>query len=163
MRRFILSVCVVLLAAVPAHAQEVPRWYAQVPLLPLAEGEHPDIEELLSAHWADYFRAGGELGFDLDQVRAGRVDLDGGDDGELVLMIDHPRWRADDGKPFVVAAWTGGRWVPVGWGWGEEDGVFVTTEVIDGWRTIDAGNFLMRWTAGGYQRERKPAGTGLSP
>jgi len=155
MRRFALLLCLVVLGGPPALAQSAPRQLAAIPLLPLTAGDHPDVEELLNTHWRGYYRGSGEFGFTIDQVRAGRFDLDGDDDPELLLLIDKPNWQAQEGKPFVVATWVKGHWLAVGWGWGDEDQVFVTDEVIDGWRTLDTPKLLMRWTAKGYRRDPK--------
>ena len=156
MRRVALLICLVVLAALPAQAQvAAPHPLAAVPMLPLAAGPHPDIEDLLRRHWRDFFEGGGEHAFTLNDVRAGRFDFDGDGDPELVLMIDRPDWQSDDGKPLVIATWTEHHWLPVGWGWGDEDQILVTDQVIDGWRTLDIGKFLMRWTPNGYQRDPK--------
>ena len=155
MRRIALLLLLALFAVSPAQAQTAPRPLAEVPMLPLAPGPHPDIEALLRLHWRDYFEAAGPHAFTLDEVRAGRFDLDGDDDPELVLMIDRPDWHGIDGQPLLIATWVDHHWLPVGWGWGEEDQVLVTDESIDGWRTLDIGNYLMRWTAKGYRRDPK--------
>jgi len=155
-RRIALLFCLVVLAALPVQAGgPSPRLVAMVPMLPLSPGPHPDIEDLLQRHWRDYFEGTGAHAFTLAEVRAGRIDLDGDGDDELVLMIDRADWQSDEGKPLVVATWTERHWLPVGWGWGDEDQIFVTDEVIDGWHTLDAGKFLMRWTPKGYRRDPK--------
>lgn len=155
MRRLLLLFrLVVLFAPLPALAQvpPEPRLYAEVAMLHLDSQPHPDIEALLRSHWGNYFQAQGDpADFTLAQVRVGRFDLDGDGDPELFLMIDQPHWVTTGGKPLVVATWVDGHWLPVGWGWADEDGVFVTDEVLDGWRSIVAGNTLMQWTAKGYR------------
>ncbi len=157
MRRITLLFILVLAALLPlsAHADGRPKQLAMVPLLPLADDAHPDIDDLLGRFWHGYYRVESEYGFGPADVRAGRFDLDGDGDAELVLLIDQPKWRGADGLPFVVATWRDHRWLPVGWGWGDDDGIFVTDEVVDGWRTLDAGAFWMRWTKDGYRRDRK--------
>lgn len=154
MRRIALLLCLAcLLAASTAVAQA--RQLVQVPMLPLAEGEHPDLEALLTLHWKEYWRRSGPDGFGPGEMRAGRVDLDGDGDPELILMIDKPAWLSEYGKPLVIATWVDHHWLPVGWGWGEEDNVFVLDEVVEGWRTVETGKFLMRWTKKGYQRNAR--------
>lgn len=139
----------------PALAAELPRPVAQVPLLNLAPGDHPDLEAFLSTWWAKHYRTAASNAFGPDSVRIGRFDLDEDGEPELVLMIDNPKWDGAKGKPMVVAGWTGEKWFPLGWSWGDEDTVFVTTEMRDGWRTLDSGTFLLRWFADSYREQAK--------
>jgi len=156
MRRIALLICLIALAA-PADGAEAPP-LALVPMLPLAGEPGPDIEALVGAYWQSYWRASGFYGFGPANIRVGRWDLDGDGNDELIILVEQPDWQSTDGKPLLVATWENGRWKPVGWGWGDEDCVFVTSEVIDHWRTVDAGNYLLRWTSrNGYERDRKPA------
>lgn len=157
MRRIVLLFALVLAALLPlpAHAGSGPKLLAMVPLLPLADGPHPDIDDLLARFWHGYYGVESEYGFGPADVRAGRFDLNGDGDSELILEIDKPKWRGSEGQPLVIATWRDHHWLPVGWGWTDDDCVFVTDEVIESWRTVDAGNFLMRWTADGYRRDRK--------
>ena len=136
-------------------AESGPKALAQIPLLPLALGAHADVEDLLRLHWRDYFNMPGEFGFTMDEVRAGRIDLDDDGDAELVLMLDKPNWLTENGKPFLVATWVDHRWLPVGWGWGDDDNIFVTAETFHNWHALDAGKFIMRWTDQGYRRDPK--------
>lgn len=137
-----------LLSPVPAAAEEIDRT-AQVPLLPAA-GRPADVVTLARSFWGGYLDRGGDLGFTLNDVLVGQVDLN--DDGvnELFLMIDKESWRAEHGKPFVVARWQRGAWLAIGWGWGDEDGVFLGAERRSGWRTIDAGPHYLRWQGRQY-------------
>lgn len=141
--------------AAPAWAEDEVHPYAQVPLLPLADGVHDDIDTLIQALWQPYYNTGAEHAFGRDNIRVGRIDLNGDGDAELVLMIDAPGWEAAPGNPFLVAQWLKKRWVAVGWGWGDEDTVFATTEVRGGWRSIDGGKMVMRWMGREYQPEEK--------
>lgn len=153
MRRFTLLLA--LLVTFPAAAQELPRPLAQVPMLPLPQGQHADVEALIRAHWAPYFNTSHQQGFSRDKVRVGRFDVDGDSRAEIFLLIEDEAWEAQHGRPLVVANWTDKGWNAVGWSWGDEDTVFVTAETIDGWRTIDTGTQLMRWDRGVYARVEK--------
>jgi hypothetical protein len=157
MRRIAVLFALVLVALLPlpAHADGAPKLLAMVPLLPLTDGDHPDVDDLLSRFWHGYYREDSEFGFGPADVRVGRFDLDGDGDDELFVLIDKAKWRGTEGQPFVVATWRDHAWLPVGWGWADDDGIFVTDEVIDSWRTLDAGKFRMRWTADGYRRDPK--------
>lgn len=148
-----LLLVALLLPCLPARAEELAR-IAQVALLPLA-GRPADVEDLAGTFWGDYLGRDGEHGFSMDDILAGRIDLDGDGDSEIFLMIDKESWRADHGKPFVVARWRRGAWVSVGWGWGDEDGVFLTAERRSGWHTIDAGPHYLRWQGRQYQATAK--------
>lgn len=141
--------------AVPAKADDQLRPFAQVPLIPPADVLPADVESMIRAFWPTYYNSGGEHTFGRDNLRIGRIDLNGDERSELVLMIDAPGWEAEPGNPFVVAQWRKTRWVAVGWGWGDEDTVFATTEVQGGWRSIDAGKMVMRWTGKEYGNEDK--------
>lgn len=153
MRRLLVSLALIL-AALPAPAREVDDYLAQVPLLPLADA--PDVEALLAAQWPAYWRAPGAEGFGRDDVRAGRMDLDGDGLAELVVMITADSWDGGQGRPLVVAAWRKKAWRPVAWSWGELDRVFATREVMDGWRSLDTGREILRWGGNGYRAEPRP-------
>lgn len=150
MRPMTVLLFVLLALAHPAVAQESVRPVSQIPLLPLADGAQPDVDDLLAAFWQPYFNTGAEHSFGRDRVRAGRVDLNDDDRAELVLMIDAPGWQADQGNPFVIATWTNKRWVAVGWGWGDEDTLFATDEIMGGWRSVDSGTQLLQWSGKEY-------------
>lgn len=145
------------LSALPALAQELHRTVAQVALLPLSEGPHDDIEALLRTHWKPFYGSAVEHGFTMKQVRAGRIDLDNDGQAELFLMIDAPNWEAAHGKPFVAARWTAKGWSAAGWGWGDEDGIFLTAERLSGWLSIDTKDHWMRWNGKVYQLVEKPS------
>ncbi len=151
MRPFALFALVLLAAILPAGAQDYGRPAAQVALQPLPENATPDIDALLKTHWRPYFNAGGRYGFFRDQVRAGRIDLDEDGRAELFLMIDTPDWHSDKGQPMVVAQWTSKGWSPVGWGFGDPDGVFVTAQRVEGWATIETPSQWLRWNGVSYQ------------
>lgn len=156
MSRIAAFILAMLALAVPARAADDVRPFAQVPLLPI-ETMSEDVAAMVWAFWPDYFNSGRENSFGRQHLRVGRIDLDGDQRDELVLMIDAPGWEAEPGNPFVVAQWRKGRWVAVGWGWGDEDTVFAITEVKDGWRSIDGGKVVMRWTGKEYKLEDKLA------
>lgn len=146
-----------LVLATPARAFDDVRPYAQVPLVPAGERLPEDVTDLLYAFWPNFYNSVGENAFGPSHVRLGRIDLNGDDRPELVLMVDAPGWEAEQGNPFVVAQWRKNRWVAVGWGWGDEDTVFTTTDVQGGWRSIDGGKVVMRWVGKEYRAEDKPA------
>lgn len=141
--------------ATPALADDETRPVAQVPLLALADGPHDDIRALLDTYWQAYYQTGTEDSFNRDDLRVGRIDLNGDGREELVLMITAPAWEAEQGKPFVVAQWRAQKWAAIGWGWGDEDTVFATTEILGGWHSIDGGHMLLRWNGTAYQPEDK--------
>lgn len=157
MRRIAALLLASLAFAAPARADDDVRPFAQVPLVPLPESIPADVDALLKAHWTAYWNGSGENAFSRDNVRIGRIDLNGDNRAELVVMIDAPGWEAEPGNPYVVAQWTKGRWNPIGWGWGDEDTVFATTEAPGGWRTLDGGKQLLRWNGSEYRPEDKPA------
>lgn len=157
MSRIAAFLLAVLAFAAPARAADDMRPFAQVPLVPLGESMSDDVSDMVWAFWPTYFNSGRENSFGREHLRVGRIDLNGDNRAELVLMIDAPGWEAEPGNPFVVAQWIKGRWVAVGWGWGDEDTVFATTEVQDGWRSIDAGKVVMRWAGKEYKLEDKLA------
>lgn len=160
MRRLGSFIFALLLATPLAFAQEVPRPVAQIPLLRLADGEQRDITDLVMALWQPYYNTNAEHAFGRDNLRAGRFDLDGDGQAELILMIDAEGWEADPGDPFVIARWTQGHWIPVGWGWGDQDSVFAAEEIQGGWRTVVTNSEILRWTGREYQiteRELPPA------
>lgn len=150
MRHMTTLLFVLLASTVPAAAQEGLRPVSQIPLLAVADGVHEDIDTLLLAHWQAHFNTDAEHAFGREQVRVGRIDLDGDDRAELVLMVDAPGWHADQGSPFVVAQWSDKRWLAVGWGWGDEDTLFATDEIKSGWRSIDTGTQVLRWDGTEY-------------
>jgi len=140
----------------PAFAQEYGQPMAEVALQPLPETGTPDIEAVLKAHWRAYYNAGGQYGFFRDQVRAGRIDLNEDGRAELFLLIDSPAWASDKGQPLMVAQWDGTGWDPIGWGFADPDGVFVTSGRVDGWATIETPSQWLRWNGTGYQALDKP-------
>lgn len=149
-------VCLFALAA-PARAAGESRLLAQVPLVPPGEATLPeDVLAFLYALWPDYYNSVREGGFTRDNLRLGRIDLNGDGTSELVLMVDAPGWEAAPGNPFVVAQWRRGRWLAVGWGWGDEDTVFATDDTSGGWLGIDGGKATMRWNGKEYHTEEKP-------
>jgi len=147
---FLLALILVLAPAL-AEADKL----AQIPVLPAASGPHPDLDALLQRFWRDYYKADGSLGFDMSQVRVGRVALTDDDNDELILMIASQAWRTDAGYPFVIATWIDKEWVAVGWGWGDEDGIFSLTETRRGWHSVETGTYVMRWNGTEYERETK--------
>jgi hypothetical protein len=152
MRRIVLLLFLLLTA--PALGAEPPM--AQVPMLPLAGEPGSDVETLVGMNWENYWRDKGHYGFGPEHLRVGRFDLDGDGVEELIVVVDKPEWLGPEGKPLVVATWRKDRWRPVGWGWGDEDTIFVTGERVDGWHSIDGGNFILRWAGrDGYARVRK--------
>ncbi|MGE5506709.1 MAG: hypothetical protein ACM31L_19965 [Actinomycetota bacterium] len=153
---FALLIC--LLDPRAAAAQELYRLAGMVPLLPMSEGVHEDIDTLVAKLWPRYFNAPGPQGFTSSQLRVGRVDLDGDGKAELVVMIDSPAWENDKGKPFVVANWTRSGWRAVGWGFGDDDSVFITGEVLNGWVSIDTPRQWLRFDGKAYRAEDKPQG-----
>lgn len=152
MHRIALTLILILSAALPARADIT--YFGQVPLLPPAEGEQPDIDALAAAAWPAYWRAAGEHGFMRSDLRLGRFDLDGDGSAELFLMIDSTAWANEHGKPLLVARWAKG-WLPVGWGWADEDRVFAAIEREQGWRSLDIGHHLMRWDGKQYNNAVK--------
>jgi hypothetical protein len=154
MRRILLALILSFLA-VPAMAQQASRPLGQIPLLRLGEVKNPDIEALLELAWPKYWRQGGEFGFGPNEVRVGRFDLDDDDQAELFAMVDKPNWEATYGKPFVVATWSKKGWGIVGWGWGDEDGVFALTDVALGWHSIDTQAQVLEWNGRTYVNRDK--------
>jgi hypothetical protein len=154
--RFLVALLLLCLTiAAPAAAQDSLRPVGQVPVLPLPQGDHPDIDALLRAHWAPYYNTQHEHGFGRDKVRAGRFDIDGDGRPELFVLIDQASWEAESGHPLVVAKWTQHGWSAIGWSWGDEDTIFATAEIIGGHRTIDTGTQFLRWGRGVYDRVEK--------
>lgn len=146
-----------LLFALPAAAFDAPRPFAQVPMLPVSGALPEDVRTLVRAHWAPYFETADPAAFHTDTLRLGRFDLNGDGKAELFVMIAHPAWEAEHGKPLAVATWTRKGWVTVGWSWGDEDTLFATEEVQGGWRGLDTGTQLLRWSRFEYQRIEKKA------
>ncbi|MBR9973106.1 hypothetical protein [Magnetospirillum sulfuroxidans] len=146
-----------LLLSPPAQAQEdLPRPVAQIALLPIGDDGRDDVIALVSAHWSPYFQTAHPQAFGREAIRAGRFDLDGDGQPELLLMLNKTGWEAQYGFPLVIANWTDKGWNAVGWSWGDEDTVFATDEIVDGWRSVDTGTQLLRWDRGLYSRvERK--------
>lgn len=156
MKRITAFLLSLIALAASAQAMEGARPVAQVPLVPLADSVPGDIEAVLHAFWPQFYNSNGENGFGPDNLRVGRIDLNGDDQPELVLMVNAPGWEAAQGFPMVVAQWRKGRWIAIGWGWGDEDTVFATSETLGGWRTIDSGKMIMRWQGREYRAEDKP-------
>ncbi len=138
------------LLLVPFVAGADPVKLALVPILSPTSGPHPDLDDLLQRFWRNYYKADGAQGFDLSQVRVGRVDLNDDDEAELILMVDSPSWRADGGYPFVIATWIDKQWNAVGWGWGDPDGIFSLTETIHGWHSVETTESILRWNGSQY-------------
>jgi len=151
MTPFAILIALFLMVA-PFTSEAADAIYSEVAILPPSPGPHPDLEDLLHRFWHDYFGADGSLGFSLAQVRVGRVDLNDDDQAELILMIDHPGWKADAGKPFVIATWKDESWMAIGWGWGDEDGIWSLVETQGGWHSLDTGSAFMRWNGHEYER-----------
>lgn len=144
------------LSPLPALAQaQPPRPVAQVAMLPVAEQGRDDVVALVKAHWGPYFQTQHPQGFGREALRVGRFDLDGDGLAELLVLLDKPDWEAEHGFPLVVAVWTDKGWNAVGWAWGDQDTVFVTDEIRDGWRTIDTGTQFLYWDKGLYSRVDK--------
>src|SRR5512145_1956216 len=139
MKRIAAFLLATLALAAPAWAMDELHPFAQVPLVPAAETLPDDIASLAYALWPQYYNTGVENGFSRDNLRLRRIDLNDDRAAQLVLMVDAPGWEANPGNPFVVAQWRKNRWVAIGWGWGDEDTVFSTTEVQGGWHSIDGG------------------------
>jgi hypothetical protein len=156
MRRIIYAFCLFSALALPAPTSAAARPLAMVPMLPLADGPHLDIEDLLRRQWRGYFQSTGEFGFTTADIRAGRFDLNGDGDPELLVMIDTPKWTSTAGKTFVIATWQDHHWVVIGGSWADEDNILVTDESLESWRTLDTGQGWLRWTKkDGYQAEVK--------
>ena len=156
MTRIATIILASLALAVPAWAAEDARPLAQVPLVPPTETLPDDVAALVYGFWPQYYNGSGENAFTRDNLRLGRIDLNGDTKPELVLMVDAPGWEAGEGYPFVVAQWRKGRWLAVGWGWGDEDTVFATDDTVGGWLGIDGGKAIMRWNGKEYRTEEKP-------
>ena len=157
--RALLALLTLLLALLPAHsttAQDFGTLAAQVALQPLPEAPPPDIDALLRSNWKAYFNAGGQYGFFRDQVRAGRIDLNEDGRAELFVLIDSPAWTSAKGQPLLVAAWTSKGWAAIGWSFADSDSVFVTTQRLDGWATIETPSQWLRWNGASYQAVDKP-------
>ena len=154
MFRFAVLLFLSLLAA-PLPAQAQASLVAQVGLLPPAPGPHPDLVDVLRRFWPEYYDTDGALSFTLDNIRVGRIDLNDDDRAELILMIDKPGWEIAIGKPFVICTWRKTNWVAIGWGWGDEDTLFVQSDTYRGWHSLDTGTTIMRWTGKEYERQPK--------
>ena len=140
-----------LLSPLSARAAD-PVIAQQVGMLPPSPGPHPDLEALLSTFWPAYYNVSGPLGFTIDQVRVGRADLHDDGNEALLLMIDHPGWQADLGKPFMIATWSKPQWTAIGWGWGDEDSIFMLTETKKGWHSVETGTQTLSWIGKQYER-----------
>ncbi|BAE50398.1 hypothetical protein amb1594 [Paramagnetospirillum magneticum AMB-1] len=149
--RIIFTLLALLLLPLAAVAQDFGRLVAQVALQPLPEAETPDIDLLLRTQWKAYYNAGGPHGFFRDQVRAGRIDLNEDGRAELFILIDSPAWVSAKGQPLLVAGWTSRGWAPIGWSFADSDSVFVTSERIDGWATIQTPTQALQRVGKGYQ------------
>ena len=154
MYRFI-PIILLFLTLLPMPVMAQINLSAEIGILPPAPGSHPDLEDLLQRFWRDYYNVEGPQGFTMDNVRVGRADLNDDGNDELILMIDAPAWRAEGGKPFVIATWHKDGWYAIGWGWGDEDTIFTLTETNNGWHSLDTGTSIMRWTNQEYTGERK--------
>ena len=153
MRHAHILLALLLLVAVPARAQtDLPRPISQIALLPIGDQGRDDVIALVKTHWLPYFETQHPQAFGRESIRAGRFDLNGDGQAELLVMVVKPDWAAQQGQPIVVASWTDKGWNAVGWSWGDEDTIFVTEEAVDGWRTIDTGSQLLRWDRGLYSR-----------
>ncbi|MEO0036288.1 MAG: hypothetical protein RLZZ501_2311 [Pseudomonadota bacterium] len=136
-----------------AFAQALLQPLAQVGLQPLSDPPPADIDALLRAQWPGYYRGGGDPSFTPAQVRVGRIDLDGDGVAELLLLLEAPDWHGLDGGPLLVARWDGKAWRPVGWAYGDADGVYATAERLGGWASVDTGSFWLRWDGRAYRAE----------
>lgn len=140
-----------LLTALPAAAQELPKMVAQVALQPLPEAETPDIEAFVRSQWKAYYNGTGPYAFYRDQIRVGRIDLNEDGRAELFVLIDSPAWLSDKGLPLVVATWTSRGWSPIAFALGDSDGVFVTAERVDNWATILTPSQILQRVGRAYQ------------
>jgi hypothetical protein len=138
-------------ASLSAAAQDYGRPVAQVALQPLPETPTPDIEALLKTHWKAYYNSGGRDGFFRDQVRAGRIDLDENGVAELFVLIESSDWLTSRGFPMMVARWTDKGWTAIGGMYADPDTVFVTTDRVQGWATVETQSQWMRWNGIKYQ------------
>lgn len=153
MRRIIASL--LLLSPLAAQAADVTdptalRPVAQVALLPAPETIDPALSSFVEALWGRYWRSSDPQAFGQSALRVGRMDLNDDGQAELFLMIDAPDWESGQGYPMVIANWTKDGWNAIGWSWGDEDTVFLSDEVRDGWRSIRTGPQLLRWDQGVY-------------
>jgi len=139
-----------------AFAQALLQPEAMVALQPLPDPTPPDIDALLKTQWPAFYRAG-DQGFSPQQVRAGRIDLDGDGVAELLLLLEAPDWRTLDGGPLLVARWRDKAWRPVGWGYAEPETVYATAERLKGWFSLDLGTSWLRWDGEVYRAEEHPA------
>ena len=166
MQRFALSLCLFCAVVLPSfpHAAAAqsftpaqgPKPLAVLPILPLADGDHPDMEDLARRQWHGYYQTGGEFGLTMADFRASRFDLNDDGNSELIMMIDKPRWTTPEGKPFIIATWRDHQWTVIGGSWADDDNIFVTEETNETWRTLDTGHGLLRWTGkNGYAAEAK--------
>lgn len=144
-----------LMLPLPALGQEAPRPVGQIALLPLPDQGRDDVIGLVKTHWQPYFETQHPQAFGRESLRAGRFDLNGDGQAELLVMLAKDGWQAQQGFPLVVANWTAKGWNAVGWSWGDEDTVFATDEIRDHWRTIDTGTQYLYWDRGLYSRADK--------
>lgn len=149
--RTVFALIALLLLPISAPAQDFGRLMAQVALQPLPESETPDIELLLRTQWKAYYNAGGPHGFFRDQVRAGRIDLNEDGQAELFILIDSPAWTSAKGQPLLVAGWTPKGWTAIGWSFADSDSVFVTSQRIDGWATVQTPTQALQRVGKSYQ------------
>lgn len=139
-----------------AHAQApVPAPVGQIALLRLPDSGQDDVIALVKTHWKPYFETQAAEAFGRESLRFGRFDLDGDNRAELVVMVTKAEWAAEQGFPLVVATWTDKGWLAVGWSWGDEDTLFATDEIRQGWRTIDTGTQFLYWDGKTYARTDK--------
>lgn len=151
-----LSILFALIAS-PVLAQgQPPTPVAQIALLPIGDDDRDDVIALVKTHWLPYFQTQHPQAFGRESVRTGRFDLDGDGQAELLVMVTKADWAAQQGQPLVVATWTNAGWNAIGWSWGDEDTVFATSEIVDGWRSVDTGTQVLRWDRGLYSRHDKP-------
>lgn len=139
-----------------AHAQApVPAPVGQIAMLPLPASGQDDVIALVKAHWTPYFETQRAEAFGRESLRFGRFDLDGDSRAELVVMVTKADWEAEQGFPFVVASWTDAGWQAIGWSWGDEDTLFATDDIRQGWRTVDTGTQFLYWDGKTYARSDK--------
>lgn len=155
MRHAHALIVLALMLPLPAQGQEAPRPVSQIALLPLPDQGRDDVIALVKTHWQPYFETQHPQAFGRESLRAGRFDLNGDGQAELLVMLTKDGWQAQQGFPLVVANWTAKGWNAVGWSWGDEDTVFATDEIRDTWRTIDTGTQYLYWDRGLYSRADK--------
>lgn len=139
--------------AASAQAQApAPVPVGQIAMLPLPAQGQDDVVALVKTHWKPYFETQGSDSFGRESLRFSRFDLDGDNRSELVVMLTKAGWEAEQGFPLVVASWTDKGWRAIGWSWGDEDTLFATDEIRQGWRTLDTGTQFLYWDGRTYAR-----------